>query len=92
MRHSSIIILLISVYVFSTTIPAFSAIKGKLEYYIPTDYSKINELEFEKRAREYFFLAEKLEDGLINEDITNALMLYSVLQKINPEKMFSQGC
>ena len=34
------------------------------------DYSKINEQETELKAREYFFNAERLNDGIINEDMT----------------------
>lgn len=87
MRHSSIIVLLISFFTIISATPSYSAIKGKLEYFIPTDYSKINEDEFELKAKDYFFLAEKLEDGKINEDMTNALFLYGVLENINPEKI-----
>lgn len=87
MRHFSIIILLISAILSSTTIPTFSAVKGGIEYSIPVDYSKINEEETEVKAREYFYNAERLRDGIINEDMTNALMLYTVLQQINSEKI-----
>ena len=68
-------------------LPTFSAVKGGVEYSIPVDYSKLNENDTEKIARVYFFNAEKLKDGIINEDMTNALMLYSVLQQINPDKI-----
>lgn len=87
MRHFSIIILLISAILSGTTIPTFSAVKGGIEYSIPVDYSKINEEETEVKAREYFYNAERLRDGIINEDMTNALMLYTVLQQINSEKI-----
>ena len=87
MRQPSIILLLISLIITGTTLPTFSAVKGSIEYSIPIDYEKINEQQFEIKAREYFFNAEKLKDGNINEDMTNALNLYGILQKVNPEKI-----
>ena len=87
MRQVSIIVLLISAILFGTNLPTFSAVKGGIEYSIPTDYSKINEQETELKARLYFHNAEKLDDGIINEDMTNALMLYTVLQQVNPDKI-----
>lgn len=87
MRQVSIIILLISLVLSGTITPAFSAIKSGIEYSIPIDYTKINEKETEQKAQVYFHNAEKLKDGIINDDMTNALMLYTVLQKINPNKI-----
>lgn len=87
MRQPSIIILLISFIFLGTQLTVFPAVKGGIEYTIPTDYSKINEQEVELKAREYFFLAEKLPDKVLNEDMTNALMLYTLLQKVNPDKI-----
>lgn len=86
MRQVSITILLICILFTGIVLPAFSSVKGGIEYSIPVDYSKINETETELKARNYFFNATKLKDGTVNEDMTNALMLYSVLQKINPDK------
>ena len=87
MRQLSIIVLLILIIAFGTVLPTFSAIKGKIDYSIPIDYSKISEKEVEIKAREYFYLAEQLEDGIINEDMTNALFLYNLLQDMHPEKI-----
>lgn len=87
MRQVSIIVLLIFLYSILNFYPVDAAIKGSVDYSIPIDYSKLNEQEVELRAREYFFNAKKLEDGRINEDMTNALMLYEILQRINPEKL-----
>lgn len=87
MRQPSIIVLLISLIFASSQLAVLPAIKGGIEYKIPTDYSKINEQEFELKAREYFYLAQKLPDKIVNEDMTNALMLYTVLQKVNPNKI-----
>ena len=87
MRQLSIIFLFIFILITGSFSPAFSAIKGKLEYSIPVDYSKINEQETASVAREYYYNAERLQDNIINDDMTNALMLYSVLQRVNPENI-----
>ena len=47
----------------------------------------MNFRELAEKADHYYFLAQKYEDGIINEDITNALFLYSVLQHKNQEKI-----
>lgn len=83
MRQPSIVILIFAV-MLTCLVPAYSAIKGGVGYSIPTDYSKMSESELELKARNYYFLSQKLKDGEINEDMTNALMLYNVLQNINP--------
>ena len=59
--------------------------KKKVIYKVTTKYSI--EIETENIARDYFFNAEKLKDGIVNKDMTNALVLYSVLQQINPDKI-----
>ena len=87
MRQVSIIVLLIFTIFAGTMLPSFCAVKGGIEYSIPVDYSKINEQETELKARKYFYNAERLNDGIINDDMTNALMLYTVLQQVNPENI-----
>ena len=87
MRQVSIIVLLISLMINFTSLSAFSAVKGGIEYSIPVDYSHINEQEVELIARKYFYNAERLQDGVLNDDMTNALMLYNVLQHANPDKL-----
>lgn len=86
MRQLSTLFLLIS-FIINLLHPAYSAVKGGIEYSIPVDYSKLNEVEVELKAREYFYLAERLEDGIINDDMTKALMLYNILSEINPDKI-----
>ena len=44
MRQPSIIVLLISLFFISGVSPAFSAVKGGIEYNIPVDYSKLSEI------------------------------------------------
>lgn len=87
MRQLSIILLFILILSTSFCSPAFSAIVGKIDYSIPIDYSKINETETSDKAKIYFYNAERVKDGIINEDITNALILYNVLQRVNPENI-----
>lgn len=87
MRRPSIILLIISLVLLSSSLPTIGAIRGKIDYSIPVDYSKLSESELEAKAKVYYFNAQKLKDREINEDMTNALVLYSVLLNINPESI-----
>ena len=87
MRQVSIIFLLIFTICINANLPSFATIKGGINYSIPVDYSKINEQETELKAQLYFHNAEHLKDGIINDDMTNALTLYSILQQVNPDKI-----
>lgn len=69
------------------SLPTFSAVKGSIEYSIPLDYSKVKEQEVELKAKLYFHNAIQAKDGIVNEDITNALFLYRVLDKVNPNNI-----
>lgn len=66
---------------------AFSAIKGKIDYSIPIDYSKLSEPELSAKARKYYFDAIDSKEKTISEDLSNALFLYSVLEKVNPDSL-----
>lgn len=85
MRHSSIIILLVFLTLITSWLPTSATISGRIDYSIPIDYSKLSQSELEDKVKVYYFNALKLKDGEINNDITNALIIYSVLQKIEPE-------
>ena len=87
MRQLSITFLLIFTSFLLFSGPSYSAIKGGINYTIPTDYSNLSEQELSVKADKYFYLAKRLEDKKTNEDMTNALMLYSVLQNMNPENL-----
>ena len=63
----------------------FSEIKGAIEYSIPVDYSKLSEVELYDKAKVYYFNAQKAPDGVITEDVTRALMIYAVLERMNSE-------
>lgn len=87
MRQLAItLLLIISLPVFLQN-PVFAYVKGGVEYSIPTDYSKLSENEIKDKADTYYFLAQNYKDREINNDISNALFLYTVLQRINPEEI-----
>ena len=83
MRHFSIVILLILNIFISATISCFAAIRGGIDYSIPIDYRNLNEQELMLKADSFFYNAEKLKDGMLNEDMTSALILYNILQNKN---------
>ena len=94
MRHFSIFILLIITLLSFSAPEAVSAIKGGINYSIPVDYSKLSEEELVDKAKVYYFNSQKAPKNTITEDVTNALVLYSVLEKINsknPEYPLKQG-
>jgi tetratricopeptide (TPR) repeat protein len=61
--------------------------KGGIEYSIPIDYSKFSVPELEEKAKKYFYLAEQYPKGSLNENITLALNLYTILQNIDKENI-----
>lgn len=86
MRQHSILILLIALIISSYSLTA-AAVRGGIQYSIPIDYSKLSEKELDLKARDYFFNGLKDTDIKNSENITNALFLYTVLEKINPAKV-----
>lgn len=80
MRH----LIKILVILFFVSLPAYSAVKGGLEYSIPIDYSKISREELEAKAGVYYQLALKTFNGKINDEMTAALNMYKILQSQNP--------
>ena len=86
MRQPSII-LYILLFMLLAILPTSAVVRGGVEYSIPIDYSKLSEKEIEIKARNYFHNATKIKDGKIEEDLTNALMLYNILQHLNPENI-----
>ena len=71
-----------------TTLPAFSAIQGKLDYSIPIDYTKLSREELDTKAGFYYNLAIKNSQDKVNDEMTAALNLYKILQNQNPENTF----
>ena len=81
MRQLSIILLtLIAICCAS---PTYAAVKGGIDYSIPIDYTKLSESELVGKASKAYFNAMRTNDKE-NEEVTNALVLYSLLQNINP--------
>lgn len=87
MRQLSIIFLFILFFASNICLPVYSTIVGKIDYSLPIDYSKIDETETKEKAKVYFYNAERIQDNIVNEDMTNALVLYNILQRVNPENI-----
>ena len=87
MRQLSITLLLIFLSLIGFEAPSYSAIKGGVNYSIPIDYSKLSETELTLKAEKYFHEAKKLPDEEIDENMTNALMLYTILQKMDNDNI-----
>lgn len=83
MRQPSIILLtLITICLCAS--PAYAAVKGGIAYSIPPiDYTKLSEPELVGKASKAYFNAMRANDKE-NEEVTNALVLYSLLQNMNP--------
>ena len=80
-------ILLTLILLFLTINISYSAIKSGIEYKIPIDYNVVDEVEYAAKAGFYYNLALKTNSGKINEDTTNALNLYTILNNKNPNNI-----
>ena len=87
MRQLSIVISFLIISYLYGILPTFSAVKGGIEYSIPIDYSKLSEEELKDKARSYYIKVVEPVDEINQDDLTNALFLYSVLSKINPNSI-----
>jgi len=85
MRQFSIVFLLISLILLTSSDMAYSAIRGKIDYSIPIDYSKLSETELSIKAQDFYYKALTYEDNILTEDMTDALLLYSILENMNPD-------
>lgn len=83
MRQLSTTILLIFILI-TVNVPVYSAYKGGISYSIPVEYKNLSESELRGKAEGFFLIAQARNDGTVDENTTNALVLYSVLQHINP--------
>ena len=85
MRQLTTIFLLI-LGIFAVSIqPSFSAIKGGVKYSIPVYYDNLTESELQNKGKSYFYNAMRTNE--INEDMTQALNIYTILQNLNPENI-----
>ena len=73
MRQFSILTLLIFLTLVINSNPSLSAIKGKVDYSIPVDYTKLSEPELSMKAREYYYNALQSKEKTISEDLTNEI-------------------
>lgn len=68
---------------FSLTLSSAQAvIKGGVDYQIPIDYTKLNQSDLEAKADFYYNTAIKSKKA--SEDMTSALVLYTILTKKDP--------
>lgn len=84
MRRLSTIYLLIF-FLFLIALPSECAYKGGITYSIPVEYKNLSESELNDKAKLYYHNALKLKDGEVNSDMTKALLIYSILQNVNPD-------
>ena len=84
MGHLTKIFITLSVLCF-TLLPSFSALKGGVDYSIPIDYSKLNPEELEAKAEFYYNAA--LGSNEMNDNMTSALNLYTILTNISPDNI-----
>ena len=76
-------ILLIPLILCFSLLPSYSAVKGGIDYSIPIDYTKLNQTDLETRAEFYYNSA--LKSKKLNEDMSSALTLYSILANAYPD-------
>lgn len=67
-------------------LPSSASISGKIEYQIPIDYTKLSETELIEKANFYYNLA--LKNKSLNDEMTAALNLYTMLAHKNPQNIF----
>lgn len=86
MRQLATVILVIFGFSF-ICMPVYSAYKGGISYSIPIEYKNLSENELESKAEHYFYLSAPLNNGVISEETSSALVIYSILQNMNPQNI-----
>ena len=82
MRH--ITNFLITLILFNFTLPSANAVmQGSVDYQIPIDYTKLNQSELESKAE--FYYSSAINSKKFNEDMTSALVLYTILVHKAPD-------
>lgn len=79
--------LLIFIILISVILPSSSALKGNLEYKIPIDYSQIDKEELDAIGANYYDISLNSAKGKINDDVTSALNIYTILSNKDPENI-----
>ena len=77
--------LLIPLILCFTLLPSYSVIKGKVDNTIPFDYTKINQSEMETKAEGFY--ASAIQSKKLDDNMTSALNLYSVLSDAYPDNI-----
>lgn len=78
-----LIFLIFSVFVS----PSECALRGGLEYRIPLDYTKIDSEELEIKGNNYYSSALQVKDGAVDENVTTALNIYTILSNSEPDNI-----
>ena len=78
-------VLLIPLILCFTLIPSYSAIKGGVDYRIPIDYTNLNQNDLQAEAEFYYDKAVK--SGKFDNDMTQAMNLYSILSNAYPDNI-----
>ena len=87
MRQLTTIFLLILGFSVIFIPSANSTVKGGINYSIPVYYDNLSETELQEKGKSYFFNAMMLKNGEIDENMTQALNIYTILQNVNPENI-----
>ena len=83
------ILFLISLFFILNTIPSFAKLETGIEYQIPIDYTKLDAFELREKADYYYNLATEKHSKIIDNNMTNALVLYTILTKKFPDDMLN---
>lgn len=67
--------------------PCKATIQGSLEYQLPIDYQKLNEKDLHTKAEHYYKHAQKPNCGIIDENTSLALLMYSTLSEMNHQNI-----
>ena len=86
MSQLFIIILIMSLFLTNAS-NAYAAVSGGIEYRLPIDYSEISEEEYRIKADSIFDSLTARETNEIDDNMTIALNLYSILLKKNPQNI-----
>ena len=87
MRQLTTIFLLIFTIMALSAGKGYCAIKGSVSNSLPIQYNNLSESELLAKGKVYFHNAMMLKSGEVNNDMTQALNIYTILQNINPENI-----
>ena len=88
MRQLTTILLLIFTVTIISAERGYCAIKGGVSNSIPVYYDNLSESELLEKGKIYFHNSMLLKPREINDDMTQALNIYTMLQNVNPENTY----